>query len=500
MPDFPRYESKGQLTTQVPSAGAVQETGGQMMEQAGKVFGQTAETMLKWGQALDTIQKTTSTANFKSGMADILNRAQNDPDYNNSAQYVQEMEKLKSQNLKGFQSKTAETETAIEFGYESKVGQIQLDNIYKKKVIDVGQASTLKIIDGEVNNPTFKSLGNIKKTLQAQVDAGVYSEEAAYRLYQKANDDIGVNRISKDLYSAQTPEQVEQVSQNITSGVYEQYGVTIDPDKKKSLLEIADRAKINTEKRLQAQQVEAIAKNRVDKISQIASGQVPFENLDMTQISAADPQLASTLTKVKDFLGNYNPKLPMKEQALAIAGLTSENQIRAMRDYARTITDTFMQDNNEQLGQFMLRELEKKGDGLTPSVKLAAFANLAALKYRSNNPQTSEDMVHAERLNSIKNAVAFIKATNPYTAPFVMSDFIVKNFLSGAKGQEEVMSEARGVIKSKALERHPSIANLPSLPNKVVDGDAAVEDLHSGNNELNGEAYNGNYGDQNSGD
>ena len=39
MPNFPRYESKNQLTTQTPSVGAVEDTSGQVLNEAGKVVG-----------------------------------------------------------------------------------------------------------------------------------------------------------------------------------------------------------------------------------------------------------------------------------------------------------------------------------------------------------------------------------------------------------------------------------------------------------------------------
>jgi hypothetical protein len=42
MPEFPRYESKGSLTTRQPSAMAVEDTSGQMIEKVGEV-GQTIQ-------------------------------------------------------------------------------------------------------------------------------------------------------------------------------------------------------------------------------------------------------------------------------------------------------------------------------------------------------------------------------------------------------------------------------------------------------------------------
>lgn len=183
MPDFPRYESKGELTTQQPSIQAPTDNTGETTAKAGETIGSAIQTnTLKWSNAVDTIQKTTSQANFKAGMLDIQTRAANDPNYNNSDQYLKEIEKLKSESLKGFSSKTAETEMAIDLEYESKVGKIGIDNLYKKKFIDVGQASTRNLLEIEAQNPTPNSEKAIDSILATQVEKGIYGHEAAYVL------------------------------------------------------------------------------------------------------------------------------------------------------------------------------------------------------------------------------------------------------------------------------------------------------------------------------
>lgn len=496
MPEFPRYESKSQINSQQTSAFAGRDTTGQMIEKVGQVGTQVQDAAIKWSNAVDTIQKTTAQANFKNGMLDIQQRALGDPEYNNSDRYYKEIEKLKTDSLKGFSSRLAEGEMSLDLDYQAKVGEIQIQNVYKKKMIDVGQTSSLKLIDAEVQNPTESSLANIRAELGRQVQAGIFDHKDAYLLERKANDDLGVNRVNKALYTAETPEDVEAVMQGLTSGAFEKGGVTIEPDKKKALLDIAERAKTNVEKKLEAQAVEAQAKNRVDTLVGVASGQIPMDQVNTVEIAQYDPQLAGTITKVKDFMVNYNPKLPAKEQALSSAGLMSTQQVMQMKSYARSVTDVFMQDDNKALGDFVLREFEKKGDGLTPSVKLAAFANLAALKAKANNPQTPEDAAAGDRMGALKAAVKFIQSSNPYIAPMVISDFVVKNFLSGSSDMEKVMQEARGSLKMTLMDRHKALGGLPSLPNKIVDGDASVEDLQSGINELNDGDSSGSYADQ----
>jgi hypothetical protein len=499
LPDFERYESKENLPTNPPNVQAPNMNMGKGYDTLAKAAGQAQETTIKAINWYDTVQSTTAKANFKTGMLDIMSRAENDPDYNNSKQYVQEIQKLRKESTKGIIGGPASAETAMELDYAQRVAEIQLGGIYKKKAIDVGQASALRLIDTEINNPTEASLDNIKNMLDVQVQAKIFDHKDAYQLLQKANRDLGESRISKDLNNAQTPEAVDQIKQNITSGYYEQGGVTIDPEKKKNLLEIADRAQTNAEKKVQAQAVEAMTKNRMEMITGIASGQMRIEDLNMADIAEYDSQLSTTLTKVKDFMVNYNPKLPPNEQALSSAGLMSANQIKSMRSYARSITDVFLQNDNEKLGDFVLRELDKKGDGTTPSVKLAAFANLAALKANINNQQTPQDVNSATRFNAIKAAVSFLKSSNPYLSSASIGDFIVKNYLSGADTTEKIMEEAKSVLRDKVIERYQSVAKLPGLPNKIVDGEASVEDLQSGANELESdEAFSGSYADEGS--
>lgn len=224
MPEFPRYESKSQPTTQQPSIQAAEDTSGEIIQKAGGVGKTIQEASIKWSNAVDTIQKTTAQANFKSGLLDIQNRAQNDPNYNNSGQYLREIEKLKTDNLKGFSSKSAETDAAIDFGYQSKVAQIQIENLYKKKMIDVGQASTLKLIDTEVNNPSESSIGNIQKILNTQVEAGILDHKDAYKLYEASEQKVKFNSFLKDFRSDPTAAE-KQFNKNA-------YGMDIETSEK----------------------------------------------------------------------------------------------------------------------------------------------------------------------------------------------------------------------------------------------------------------------------
>ncbi len=199
MPDFPRYNSRGQLTAQQPSVLSAPDNAGKELEVISQAAGQLGDAAMKWANAVDTIQKTRATANFKAGMADIEARAAADPDYNNSEQYIQEIERLRNENTGGFATRATETEMNLNLGLEAQVGRIKIENIYKKKMIDVGQASTLELIDAEVSDPSPSSLENIKALLNEQVQAGVYSRKDAFKLLQKAESDIKQNNFILDM-------------------------------------------------------------------------------------------------------------------------------------------------------------------------------------------------------------------------------------------------------------------------------------------------------------
>lgn len=208
MPDFPRYQSKGQITTQQPSVQAPTDNTGEVVAQAGEKIGSAIQTnTLKWSNAVDTIQKTTSQANYKIGLLDaqkryeelLLTKPEADiNDYNNA---VKEVEKLKSNNLKGFASKTAETEMAINFAYEERAAKAQFENLYKKKMVNVGQASTRNLLELEAQNPSPDSELVIDSILAAQVQKGIYGHEAAYVLGEQYKKQAKFNSFLLDFRS-----------------------------------------------------------------------------------------------------------------------------------------------------------------------------------------------------------------------------------------------------------------------------------------------------------
>ena len=492
MPKLPIVESQATLSTQQPSYMAPESTEGKILEQVAKTAGDVQDTAYKWNVANASMQKTQTEVNLKTRLLDVHARAEVDPDYNSYQKYADEVSQIYKETNQGISDPKVAAEANLQLGYEAKAAQIQLQGVFKKKQIDNDRANVDTQIDMLVNNPTEGSFPAIKKILEDKTALGLYSKEDSFKMMHKAEEDIGVNRVNKDIYSAQTPEDVANVRNLLNSGYYEKGGVTIDPIKKEALLNMTYHAEKQAQVRDAAQQVQAVAQNRMETITGIASGDPKYQQLDMVGIAEKDPQLATALASAKQFMVNYNPK---ETTGLSAAGTTS-SQYEKMKLYAKSIKDVFMHDNNQKLGDFVLQELGKTKDGLTPSVKIAAFANLAYMKAKANAPQSPEDLKAAERYTAIKNAVMFLGTANPYMSSRLVNDFMVKNHLSGAADPKLVMQEAKDVLRNKAIEKNAAVAKVPFVPNKVVDGDASVEDLHDGLNDLEGEAYSGNRTDQ----
>lgn len=279
VPEFPRYESKGQLTTQTNSAQAPTDTSAKMLEQTSKVGQSLQDVSIKWMNAVDTIQETTANANFKIGMEDIKNRAQNDPNYNNSDQYFKEIEKLKSDNLKGFSSKSTANKMAINFGYEAKVGQIQIQNLYKKKMIDVGQVSADKLINSEIdyaNENPDNAFSNIKIILDKQVQAGIYSATEAQKKYKESVKTIGALIVSND---PSTQEDQSVVLAELRKGDQGKYA-EIPPDDRLDLIKASQQRIFNNNQTYKRDTQDASNLRSNALIDKLASGEATIKDIE----------------------------------------------------------------------------------------------------------------------------------------------------------------------------------------------------------------------------
>lgn len=194
MPKFPRYESKGTLTTQQPSVLTTPSTDAQITEALGETAGQVQDTTTKFAKARASSMNTVALANHKGDILDIESRAALDPDPNNQSKYLDE---IKKSNQK--YSENLGAEGKLNLGLESRLAGIKIGAAFKKKEIEIDNVATQRLIDYEVNNPQPDSFAKVQTLLEEKKKLGFISEEQAYKIEEKAKKDFKFNTFTRDL-------------------------------------------------------------------------------------------------------------------------------------------------------------------------------------------------------------------------------------------------------------------------------------------------------------
>ena len=450
MPNFPRAKSTAQLTTQTPSLQAPEDTTGAILEQTAKVGQQVQETALKWSNAVDTIQKTTAQANFKSGMLDITNRAQNDPDYNNSDQYFKEIEKLKTDNLKGFSSKTTETQAAIEFGYEAKVGQIQIQNLYKKKMIDVGRAGAKRFLDVLIQNPNSNTQDDIKENLSYWKDNLLFSDEETQELEKSYGKTAKYNSFLIDLN-----QDISSAGKKLSKNLY-----GFDVKELESAKKILENGKKEFQEELETAQIET-AVGFAQKVADDVSPAELIQELDQARKSKLITQ-----TDYDFFSKSITTKNPRQSDSKVEIDL-DEKYLKAMID-----------GNPNDVREFMLNVLASKG-------KLSKNSFNYYLK------RTDPNFVELQKPKAKEMWAGFRFIKNYFSdyTPLGVGAKLISEFLK--KAQESsvppsaVPGLARDVVRSDALQRNPDLVGKEDLTNLSMTRSDGAKQVYPGDTKGN---------------
>ena len=250
----------------------------------------TSEAVFKWGETQQKMKATQADLNMKTQAMSIEDQAIADPDYNGLSSKLLEADKAFDASTRGLQ----DPESLAMIRYQKEALKIKLTGIYRKKQIENHQVNVMKENDIQVQNPTEKSMEIIKANLENNKE--FFDAKDLYNLEKKYNDDLGKNRINKDLYSAKTPEQVDQVTQDITNGFYEKGGVTIDSTDKKNFLEIADRVKTKIEKKNKELIEDSELVSALETSSKLVDNTLTQEEIQMkVNDGILDPEIAGAL-------------------------------------------------------------------------------------------------------------------------------------------------------------------------------------------------------------
>ena len=247
MPEFPRYQSKAQPTTQQPSVGASDNTDAQMIESVGKAGAAVADAAIKWDTAVKSTRKTVATINQKNQLLDNEQKAENENNPQKLSEYINNVEKINNKNAEGLDALSA-----AEIKLDARISAIKIENQFKKKTLALDLVATQELKDFEVNNPSPGSMANIKKLFAEKVATESMDIKVANDEVVKANKEIGTNVFYNRLNAATSQEDAQAAVASVRSGEIEKvYGVTIDPKDKSAMIKAGETMgrQINTKQR-----------------------------------------------------------------------------------------------------------------------------------------------------------------------------------------------------------------------------------------------------------
>lgn len=209
MPEFPRYESQREIAIQPL---ALRRKGSEEKHLGISKVAKTAlDVNVKWANAIDTMQYTTAKSTFESGIAEIKNRAILDPDYNGSEKYYKEIDQLKTDSLGGFTNNNLQRRVQLEFDHGSQMAGLEIDSIFKKKLLVNNQFELDKgieaLLDKQVSAPTPQLANQARQELIDLVKLNVARGTLSAKEGQKKVDDALHSVVKYDIYSDLSTEE-----------------------------------------------------------------------------------------------------------------------------------------------------------------------------------------------------------------------------------------------------------------------------------------------------
>ena len=425
MPQLPTYNSQERIS---PQTTAPIQTGAAQRATAvsGPILDAATEINKKWQEANDVIQYTSAKASYETSMADILNRASNDPDYNGSDKYFKEIDKAKKDSLKGFSNNQLAQRTGFEFdnsGYETK---LKVENVFRKKQLDFAGVEltrgldvlSLKVSNASSSEEAKKYNREINTLLDMNIRSGVITREQAEKQLKETKEKSVSYEISNDpsLETKSSP-----VLQELQKGDNGRYSFLDSIQREKAVKEA--RQKINENKQYAT---EVKVDSRLQVLNDFANGKIDWKNSDdlIRQLTIKDPELGEAIKKGTD--------------TLFIPDQNEEAFVEATKK-------VFSASTKEEVSTYLMNVLNANGNKEIGRERLAILINSAT--ERAKELKTSHDsqpITPSPKQIEISSAVkTLIINSNPLfsTANLIVNFF--KNLSSGSSPQESQVNAVK---------------------------------------------------------
>lgn len=459
MPKFPRYDSQGTLTTQTPSVGAVQDTSGQITENMAKGFGTAMQVAGQWGESLKTVQDTVFKGNTRVALTDIKSRAESETDPNKLQDYLTEIDKIGQENAKGLPNGSA---ALREWQFDSQVAKIEMNAIFKKKTVALGQVATKKLIDNVVSSPDnehYDKSEYIRDLVDKQVAAGIFSPEDGEKIYNQSVKTSAEFDVAND---NSTQEEQSRVLAELKKGDSGEYA-SVPPD------------------------------TRLDLIK--ASQQRIFNNNQTYKRDVEDSQKANTNVLI-DKIANGTADVKDIESAYAVPEESGGIPRKTLNTYKNAVVGGIQGNLNR-----MLREENSSGDATKRATDVAKYLDLIddftdnetdAWKAKEKLAEAYKDGIINEKeqkfLNDLKTNLKDIE-WNRKTDPIAKSIKSLKQFyLNQTNETDDVIASRikslvgeigegtepevaiREMLSQEVLSRIPDVGSIPKTGKIYRDG------------------------------
>ncbi len=465
MPKLPTYDSQRNITSQL--AAPVRNEAKEQAEVGAPLIEAAAEIQQKWNVALDTIQYTSAQASHNTAIADIKSRAVLDPDYNNYPKYAKELEDAKKNSLKDFQNKQVEQKAALDFGYDNKIADIEIANIFRKKQIDFGQVELTRGLDALVQRKistispeeSMKVEADTVNLIKANVDAGIISREDGEKLLNNTRE----TEVKYDIYNdTARDEKDSMVLAELKKGENGMYSFLPSSSRLKLIEESQRRIFQNNQtfKREVETSQEVRNNNLIDKI---ASGDVTFKDIDAEFAIPEDAggmkrKVLLTYQKAlqsgidKDLNQMLREKTPDKEPTV---------RAKMVKQYL-DLVDNFIDDTGDK---WKAKEMlaDAYADGII-SPKEQQFLN----GLKTNLKDIEFNKSTAPVVSAIKAVKNFLKMqSNPDNETLA---FRIKQLVGGIASGETPENMTRQVLGQEIISRIPDLENYPKEGKVKSDG------------------------------
>ena len=312
-------------------------------ERAGQLVSGIGDAMIK-AQAL---QEQTEASNKASmAMNDLLLRSSQDPEYKNSEKYLKEIDKINAAASKNLTLKASRQAFEEDFFGMSEKARMDIRQDSHKKMISKGISDLGMAIDN--NYTQYIREGNtirqgqlvkrVEFLIDSHVERGYLSPQAGLVEKQKFKNNIGIDKFVHDLRTVNDPESVDGLIEALKSGDYEQNGITIDEEKKGTLIKNAESQKKKYGIEIKRQQRIQQAQNEYNFGQEVLSGKLGLEEVYKAEIGMViSKSYADTLKKYL----NSEKTINAKDDPAAYARILQEFSTITKDDYTEIAEKDF---------------------------------------------------------------------------------------------------------------------------------------------------------------